>query len=71
MIVGNFEMDFEDGEIRYKTSLNFEGSQLDDALLKQLAYINVVMMNKYLPGIEAVAEGKTAPQDAISLIEGP
>ncbi|MBD2541006.1 YbjN domain-containing protein [Coleofasciculus sp. FACHB-SPT36] len=69
LLVGNFEMDFEDGEIRYKTSINFEGSQLDHALLKQLAYINVVMMNQYLPGIIAVLNDNVPPADAISQIE--
>jgi hypothetical protein len=69
LLVGNFEMDFEDGEIRYKTSLNFEGSQLDDALLEQLAHINVVMMNQYLPGIRLVIDENVSPADAIRQVE--
>ncbi|MBM0744564.1 YbjN domain-containing protein [Phormidium sp. CLA17] len=69
LLVGNFEMDFEDGEIRYKTSLNFEGTQLDNALLKQLAYINVVMMNQYLPGIKAVVYAKASPAEVIAQVE--
>jgi hypothetical protein len=28
MIIGNFEMDFEDGEIRYKTSIDVEDDSL-------------------------------------------
>ncbi len=71
LVVGNFEMDFADGEIRYKTSIKFEDSQLDSALIKHLAYTNVVMMDLYLPGILAVAYGKSTPAAQIDLIENP
>jgi hypothetical protein len=32
--VGNFEMDFSDGEIRYKTSINVENDQLTHAIIR-------------------------------------
>ncbi|HAX90572.1 MAG TPA: hypothetical protein DCY91_31100 [Cyanobacteria bacterium UBA11370] len=69
MIIGNFELDFIDGEIRYKTSIDVEGSTLNFPMLKRLVYTNVTMMDEYLPGIKAVVEGKLSPEDAIALIE--
>ena len=49
MIIGNFEMDFSDGEVRYKTSIDVEGGELTSPMIKSLIYANVLMMNKYLP----------------------
>ncbi|WP_017663719.1 YbjN domain-containing protein [Baaleninema simplex] len=69
MVIGNFEMDYSDGEIRYKTSIDVEGSQLDNALIKQLLYTNLLMMDKYLPAIEAVINGEQTPEEAIALVE--
>ncbi len=69
MIIGNFELDFTDGEIRYKTSIDVEGDRLTSALIRQLVYANVTMMDEYLPGIKAVVEGELSPEDAIAKIE--
>jgi len=70
MIIGNFEMDLEDGEIRYKTAVDVESSQLTQTMLKNMVYINVKMMDKYLPGIKAVAEAGASPKEEIKRIEG-
>ena len=48
MMIGNFEMDFTDGEIHYKTSIDVEGDKLSSALIKRLVYANVMMMDEYL-----------------------
>lgn len=69
MIIGNFEMDFDDGEIRYKTSIDVEDDSLSSALIKRLVYANVMMMDAYLPGIMSVIYGDVTPVDAIAQIE--
>ena len=68
-IIGNFELDYTDGEIRYKTSIDVEGSNLTFPLIKQLVYANVTMMDEYLPGIVSVIEGDVEPKEAIRAIE--
>jgi len=65
MMIGNFELDFTDGEIRYKTSIDVEGDRLSFALIQQLVYANVTMMDKYLPGMKLVLESGMSPEDAI------
>jgi hypothetical protein len=70
MTIGNFEIDFTDGEIRYKTGIDVEEDRLSFALVKRLVYTNVTTMDDYLPGIEAVIEGKMSPEEAIDFIEG-
>lgn len=71
MIIGNFELDFTDGEICYKTSIDVTGDSLSSELIKQMVYANVTMMNEYLPGIMSVIYGDVLPADAIRLIEHP
>lgn len=70
LVIGNFEMDFNDGEVRYKTSIDVEGDRLTSALIKQMVYINVLMMDRYLPGIMSVVFGNADPAQAIAAIEG-
>ena len=70
LIIGNFEMDYEDGEIRYKTSVALGDDRVPPDIMKPLVYINVAMMDRYLPGIMAVAHGNISPEDAIREIEG-
>jgi hypothetical protein len=67
--IGNFELDFDDGEIRFKTSADIEGDRLSDALLKNLVYTNVITMDHYLPGIMSVLYGETSPLEAINRLE--
>lgn len=70
LIIGNFELDFDDGEIRFKTSIDVEGDELSPALIRQVVYSNVAMMDTYLPGILAVLYGDVSPMDAIARVEG-
>jgi len=71
MIIGNFEMDFSDGELRYKTSVDLAGgTELNHQLIKPLVYTNVLMMDKYLPGVMEILYGEVSPEQAIRKIEG-
>jgi hypothetical protein len=60
LAAGNFELDFDDGEVRYKTVLQVQGAELDGLMLKRLVRANGVAMERYLPGIQAVVAGETA-----------
>jgi hypothetical protein len=70
LFIGNFELDLDDGEIRFKTSVDVEGDRLSTMLVRQLTYTNIVMMDTYLPGIMKVLYGDTSPGEAITEIEG-
>jgi hypothetical protein len=70
MILGNFELDYTDGEVRYKTSLDVEGADLTPALIRQCVYANVLMMDQYLPGLIAILSQGMAPIDALAQVEG-
>lgn len=70
LTVGNFEMDFADGEIRYRTSIDVEGDRLSTVLFRQLTIANVTMMDRYLPAIRHILEDDYSPTEAIAVIEG-
>lgn len=67
--IGNFELSYSDGEIRYKTSIDVEHERFTSGLVNNLVYINVLTMDKYLPGIMAIINNKLSLDDAIALAE--
>lgn len=69
MIIGNFELDFRDGEIRYKTSIDVEGTTLNHFLIKPMVYTNIMIMDRYLPGMMRVIYGDVPPDEAVAAIE--
>lgn len=71
MILGNFELDFSDGEVRFKTSLSVgEDGTLTANLIQPVVVTNFGTMDGYLPGLMAVTYGNRPPVDAIKDIEG-
>jgi hypothetical protein len=70
LFIGNFELDFGDGEIRFKTSIDVEGDPMSPALVRPLVYTNVLMMDRYLPGLLSVIYGNVPPAEAVANVEG-
>jgi hypothetical protein len=69
MIIGNFELDFHDGELRYKTSNYVTRNKLSFELIKILVYTNVKITDEYLPGIMSIINDNVSPELAIYQIE--
>jgi hypothetical protein len=67
--LGNFEMDYDDGEVRFKTSIDVEGDRLSPALFRQLLRANWSIMEQYYPGVASVASGEATPQEAVDRVE--
>ena len=68
--IGNLEMDFRDGEVRYKSSLDFEGETLTPQFIKMAIYPAVQTLDHYLPGLMAVIYGGKSPAEAVAQVEG-
>ena len=68
--IGNFELDYADGEVRYKTSLDFEGERLTDNFIRNAIYPAVQTMDRYLKGLMTVTFGGRTPAEAIEEVEG-
>ncbi len=70
MIIGNFELDYGDGEIRYKTSVDLEDVEINEPLVRHMVYANVLTMDKYFPGLMRVLYAGINPVNAIEEVEG-
>ena len=68
--IGNFELDYSDGEVRYKSSIDFEGQNLTSDLIRNAIYPAVHTMDRYLPGLLRVSFGGATPHEAIEEVEG-
>ena len=69
MEVGNFEMDFSDGTVRYRTSVDVEGGELTSVMIKNMVYLNIAVMDQYLPGLKKVVKDGFEPEKAIEEVE--
>jgi hypothetical protein len=66
--IGNFEMDWGDGEVRYKTSVDFEGMALTPMLIRNTFSPAIQMMVCYLPGLLDVIAGQS-PVEALAKVD--
>ena len=55
--IGNFELSLEDGEARFRTSIDVEGAELQPALIRQLVRANISTFGRYVGALEQVAAG--------------
>jgi len=69
MRMGNFELDLDDGEVRYKSSFNFKGFFLLPNMIRNCIYPAVTIMDEYLPGLMSVMNGSQSAKEAIAEIE--
>ena len=68
LAVGNFELDHDGGEVRFRTSLDATEAWPDVELVRNVVVANVLTFDQYLPAIEAVLQGTDAA-DAVEDVE--
>lgn len=69
LILGNFELEWDEGEVRFKTSLDIEGDELSPALFERLLDPNLDTFDQYLPALLAVLHAGATPAEAIAEVE--
>lgn len=69
MVVGNFELDLADGEVRFKVGVELDN--LDDPTVVLPAHLGTCIrsLDMYLPAIAAVQEGRLTPVEALAAVE--
>ena len=67
---GNFEMNFHDGGLRYKSFVDCEDSVIGNEAIKNSIYTVANMFMKYEPGILAVLFNLKSPEQAVNECEG-
>ena len=58
LILGNFEIDLSDGEVRFKVSTDFGGSEPGTAQLKPLVATSLSQFDRWLPALRGVIGGE-------------
>jgi hypothetical protein len=69
MRIGNFELDFGNRRVRFKSSLGFEGSTLTVALLEAAINPAIEAFDEYFIGLGRVLSGVASPVQAINEID--
>ena len=69
MHVGNFEMDLDDGEVRFKTAMDVEDSDISATMCRNLVEVNLAVMGRYIAGLAAVADDDQDPMEVLAGVE--
>jgi hypothetical protein len=56
LLIGNFELDLDDGHLRFKASLDFSGAELDECLIRNAVLGAIRAVDKYAPDLMKVAQ---------------
>lgn len=70
LVVGKYEMDFEDGELRFQIAQILIGGELPDEVIERSFTAATAMLDRYLPALLSVIYGNELPKDAIRIVEG-
>jgi hypothetical protein len=65
ILVGNFELDVDDGECRFKTAFDSDGEEVSTAIVVNTIEGNIATMHKYLPTLRAVATGEMTVEEGL------
>lgn len=68
--MGNFEMDFSDGEISFRQTFNVLDAMIGDDALDDLTALPVSMFERYGNGLISVMMGTATPEDALAKAQG-
>jgi hypothetical protein len=67
LFFGNFEIDLEDGGIRFRTSISFNHVELNIEFIEELIMSNIITMDKSLPSIMALMFSEISVEKAFEL----
>ena len=71
LLLGNFELDFTDGELRFKSSVDVEGGALVPAMVHSMIGTSLATCDQYYPALVQVLYAGASPEAAIAAVETP
>jgi hypothetical protein len=69
MRVGKFEMNIEEGEIRFQAAHILTGGELEPEVIDRLISTTLAMLDRYVPAILSVIYGNEPAADAVKRVE--
>lgn len=68
---GNFEMDYKDGEIRYKSFVNFRNIDVSQEVVEDSIIVGAAMIDRYGKGLLKLMLGDGTAEECIEYCESP
>ena len=69
LTIGNFEIDFDSGEVRFRVGIDVEGAELTAPMVRTMAASACLNLDYHRLAIEAVGRGAISPEDAYSALD--
>jgi hypothetical protein len=71
VLIGHFDLDFEDGQVRFRVNTNYDSDMsVSMDVLKRNVVTAIIMMDKYLPAIMCLHYTSLSPKHALANVEG-
>lgn len=67
LAIGNFEMDMDDGEIRFRTYLDLANSEPSREQLLNLIWNGAQTFDTYYPGIQKIVQDEYLAEEAVAI----
>lgn len=68
---GNFEMDYKDGKIRYKSFVNFRNIDVSQEVVEDSIIVGAAMIDRYGKGLLKLMLGDGTAEECIEYCESP
>lgn len=69
LAIGCFEFDYDARQVRFRTAIDVEESELSSAQMRNYLYMNVLTCERYLSGLQEVIAGEASPPAAVAAVE--
>jgi hypothetical protein len=70
LVTGNFEFNLDDGEVRFKSSIDFSNTELNETLIRNLIRSSMDAVEQYADAAVKVIRGELKSKEAIDEVEG-
>jgi hypothetical protein len=70
LVTGNFELNLDNGEVRFKNSIDFTNARLTQVVVRNVIQSGMDAVEVYAEGVTEVMAGRRSPKGAIQEIEG-
>ncbi len=67
---GKFDLDMEDGEWRFSTTVNIKGSQLSKEMIDDMGNIALIELDSHFPAVMAIVHGGKSANDSFEAFFG-
>jgi hypothetical protein len=69
--IGGFELDMDDGDLRYMVAMDVEGGELVPTMVQNMRDSSISTCDRYYPALMSLIYGDKSPKDAIESVRNP